>query len=129
MSVKLLTEHHLELLSLKDDVQARRSLHQSKFHTVGNHMSRLKFIMSEAVIRKMSQFLRCKGNNNLAWVCLYRVKIVFIVFPHFSVTHWRFNPHSSYSANQMFYWIHESAVIRSSCMLHTVVTIYLVHKV
>ena len=46
MSVKLLTEHHLEFLSLKGAVEARMSLHMSKCHIVGNHMSRL--IISKA---------------------------------------------------------------------------------
>ena len=41
MSVKLLTEHHLEFLAKKEAVQARLSLHLSKCHIVGNHMSRL----------------------------------------------------------------------------------------
>ena len=41
MTVKLLTEHHLEFLSLKGVAQARLSLHLSKCHIVGNHMSRL----------------------------------------------------------------------------------------
>ena len=42
MTVKLLTEHHLEFLSLKEAIQAHLSLHLSKGHIVGNHMSRLK---------------------------------------------------------------------------------------
>ena len=41
MSVKLLTEHHFEFLSLLEDAQARLSPHMSKCHIVGNHMSRL----------------------------------------------------------------------------------------
>ena len=41
MSVKLLTEHHLEFLSLKEAAQARLSQHLSKCHIVGNHMWRL----------------------------------------------------------------------------------------
>ena len=41
MSVKLLTEYHLEFLSLKEAAQVRLSLYLSKFHIVGNHMSRL----------------------------------------------------------------------------------------
>ena len=41
MSVKLLTEQHLEFLSLKSAAQARLSLPLSKCHIVGNHMSRL----------------------------------------------------------------------------------------
>ena len=41
MSVKLLTEHHLECLRLMEAVHARLSLYLSKCHIVGNHMSRL----------------------------------------------------------------------------------------
>ena len=41
MSLKLLTEHHLEFLCLKAAAQARLSLHKSIYHIVGNHMSRL----------------------------------------------------------------------------------------
>ena len=40
--VKLLTEHHFEFLSLKEAAQARLSLHLSKCHIFGNHVSRLK---------------------------------------------------------------------------------------
>ena len=38
MIVKLLTEHHLEFLSLKGAAEARLSLHMSKCHIVGNLM-------------------------------------------------------------------------------------------
>ena len=41
--VKLLIEYHLEFLSLKGAAQASLSLHLSKCHIVGNHMSRLIF--------------------------------------------------------------------------------------
>ena len=41
MTVKLLTEQNLELLSLTGAEQTRLSLHLSKCHIVGNHMSRL----------------------------------------------------------------------------------------
>ena len=41
MTVKLLTEHHLEFLSLKEATQAGLSLHLSKCHIDGNHVSRL----------------------------------------------------------------------------------------
>ena len=40
MTIKLLTEYHLELLK-KESAQARLSLHLSKCHIVGNHISRL----------------------------------------------------------------------------------------
>ena len=39
MIVKLLTEHHLEFLSLKEAAQAHLSLHLSKCQIVGNLMS------------------------------------------------------------------------------------------
>ena len=42
MTVKPLTEHDLEFLSLKEAAQAHLSLFMSKCHIVGNHMSRLK---------------------------------------------------------------------------------------
>ena len=42
MIVQLLTEHHLEFLSLKKKAaEARPSLHLSKCHIVGNHKQRL----------------------------------------------------------------------------------------
>ena len=41
MSVKLLTEHHLEFQGSKEAPQARLSLHLSKWHIVRKHMSRL----------------------------------------------------------------------------------------
>ena len=40
MNIELLTKHHLEFLSL----QACLSLFMSKYHIVGNRMSRLEFI-------------------------------------------------------------------------------------
>ena len=43
MIVKLLTENHLEFVSLKGVAQARLSLHLSKCHIVRNHMLRLIF--------------------------------------------------------------------------------------
>ena len=44
MTVDLLTEHHFEFISLKGGAsQARLSLHLSKCHINGNHMSRLKY--------------------------------------------------------------------------------------
>ena len=56
MSVKLLTEHHLEFLSLKETAQARLSLHLSKCHIVGNHMSRLNYSLSKLVFLHFSQY-------------------------------------------------------------------------
>ena len=41
MIVKLLTEHHLEFISLKEAAGARPSLHLSKCQIVGNLMPRL----------------------------------------------------------------------------------------
>ena len=44
MSVKLLIEHYFELLNLKEAAQAHLSLHITKCHIVGNHMSRLNYV-------------------------------------------------------------------------------------
>ena len=46
MSVQLLTEHHLEFLSLtgEEAADARPSLHMSKCNIVGNHMLWLNLI-------------------------------------------------------------------------------------
>ena len=43
MIVKLLTEHHLEFLSLKEAAEVLPSLHLSKCHIVGNNMPGLKY--------------------------------------------------------------------------------------
>ena len=43
MSVKLLTEHHFEILNLKDAAKTGLSLHLSKCHIVGIHMTQLIF--------------------------------------------------------------------------------------
>ena len=44
LTFKLLTEHHLEFLSLKGAAQARLSLRMSKCHIVGNLTSRLIYM-------------------------------------------------------------------------------------
>ena len=49
MSVKLLTENYLEFLSLKGATQARLSLHMSKCHIVGNHVTWLNHYMTTEV--------------------------------------------------------------------------------
>ena len=47
MSVELLTEHHLEFISLKAAAEARTSLHLSKCHSVRNFMHWLIYINYE----------------------------------------------------------------------------------
>ena len=44
LSVKLLTEHLLNFLAENGAAQDGLSLHLSKYHIVGNHMSELKFL-------------------------------------------------------------------------------------
>ena len=46
MTVKLLTEHHLEFLSFKGAAPARLSLHLLKCHIGGNHMLRLIYVLT-----------------------------------------------------------------------------------
>ena len=43
LTVKLLTEPQLRFLSLKEAAQTRLNLHLSRYHIVGNHVSRLIF--------------------------------------------------------------------------------------
>ena len=43
MIFKLLTEHHMQFLSLKKAAEARPSLHLSKCQIVGNPMRRLNY--------------------------------------------------------------------------------------
>ena len=49
MIVKLLTEHHLEFLSLKRGCRGSSDLHMSKCHIVGNLMHWLKCIEEHGV--------------------------------------------------------------------------------
>ena len=66
MTVKLLTEHYLEFLSLKGDAQARLSLHLLKCHIVGNHMSWLiiRTARGPAQNRRLSGGLSDLKHNN-----------------------------------------------------------------
>ena len=51
MSIKLLTAHHLESLSLKGGcTSSSESIHLSKCHIVGNHMSRLRYSCTLALV-------------------------------------------------------------------------------
>ena len=51
MSVRLLTEQYLELLSFKGGCRGSLSLHLSKCHIVGNHVPRLKCKFVKAMTR------------------------------------------------------------------------------
>ena len=55
MSVKLLTEHHLEFVSLKRGCTGSFDL--SKCHFVGNHMSRLNLITLHCLSRPFGRQL------------------------------------------------------------------------
>ena len=50
MTVKLLTEHHLEFLSLKEAAKARLSLHLSKCHIIENHMPLLNYNVGKSAV-------------------------------------------------------------------------------
>ena len=69
MSVKLLTENHLDVLSLKGTAQARLSLHLSKCHIVGNHMSRLKSLQQNPSghFNEMNGLIRYKKRRMLPY--------------------------------------------------------------
>ena len=72
MSVKLLTEHRLEFLSLKNAAQARLSLHLSKCHIVGKHMSWLKFF-TEASFLDLHLFI----SNDIVSTKIYDKRVEF----------------------------------------------------
>ena len=63
MTVKKLTDHHLEFLSLKGGCKARLSLHMSKCHIVGNHMSRLNYRVAEAGYQTSSCTIAMQGHS------------------------------------------------------------------
>ena len=57
MSVKLLTEHNLEFLSLTGDYRGSSESTLVKCHIVGNHMSRLKSYEFLSMFRYLQQLL------------------------------------------------------------------------
>ena len=72
MTVELLTEHHLELLSLKGDCTGWSESSLVKCHIVGNHMSRL--IYPCFVLKKLScvgQWLQQNKKHLLQGLLLY----------------------------------------------------------
>ena len=79
-----LTEHHLEFLSLKEAAKARLSLHLSKCHIFGNHLSRLNnavllFMLRSTHMRRIytRMYIRIYVNFDIVrdthvckfWVC------------------------------------------------------------
>ena len=75
MGVKLLTEHHLEFLSLKAGLQTRLSLHLSNCHIVGNHMSQLISFWKEETemmerIQKLTNLL--PESKHITWILSLR---------------------------------------------------------
>ena len=70
MTVTLLTEHHLEFLSLKEAAQAHLSLHLSKCHIVGNHMSRLilEFYFAQRITVLRLTELECTSQQQFSHV-------------------------------------------------------------
>ena len=65
MIVKLLTERHLEFLSLKGTAERRLSLHMSKCHIVGNHMTRLIFERMSLSQQKIWMHVVAQTGNNI----------------------------------------------------------------
>ena len=72
MSVKLLAEHHLEFLSFKGGCTGHLSLHLSKYHIVGNHISRLKLSVAGLQIRVLiiQINLLMSQSNRMLWVLI-----------------------------------------------------------
>ena len=65
---KLLTEHHLEFLSLKGGCRGSLSLHLSNCQIVGNHMSWLnllikRVLLNQELVPKRSHVLFCEAKK------------------------------------------------------------------
>ena len=62
MIVKLLTEHHLEFLSLKGGCSGSSESTLVKCHIVGNHMSRLNYVLFNQtyITHYHSLYLNCR---------------------------------------------------------------------
>ena len=65
MTLRLLTKHHLEFLSLKGGSEARMSLHLSKCHIVGNHMSWLIYIRNSTIWKRDSSEIERTYRENV----------------------------------------------------------------
>ena len=63
MIVKLLTEHHLEFLSLKGGYRRSSEYTLVKCHIAGNHMSRLKYSKRINISKGLN--LNNVGRNNI----------------------------------------------------------------
>ena len=70
MAFKLLTDQHLEFLSLNEATQAQMSLHLSKCHTVGNHMARLNFFSKRLYKpQKLNKKVKYHGTMTASVLC------------------------------------------------------------
>ena len=58
MIVKLLTEHHLEFLSLKGDCTTSSEFTMSKCHIVGNHMLRINYLRLTQMHHPLNTYMR-----------------------------------------------------------------------
>ena len=88
MTVKLLTERHLEFLSIKGAAQAHLILHLSKCHIVGNHMPRLNYLLFNCI--------DFNNNGNYHFECFLFVSF-FVVWLKLSVEVWCCNENHSKS--------------------------------
>ena len=86
MIVKLLTEHHLEFLSLKGDCTGSLSLHMSKCHIVGNLMHWLTALICTSTCYPVhtqdsicnNGTRRCKGNRVAPDQLVSRSQLIWI---------------------------------------------------
>ena len=74
-----MTEHHLEFLSLKEAAQARLSLHLSKCHIIGNHMSRLKCVWGSVSLQQLHLYGHKQQKASLTITDNNRKVIILIV--------------------------------------------------
>ena len=81
MTVKLLTEHHLEFLGLKGGSQARLNLQLSKCHIVGNP---IHWLISYHFVNVHNASFRIRDNvSKLSLLCVGTRKSNMAVFNFF----------------------------------------------
>ena len=84
MGVKVLIEHLLEVLSLKEVAHARLSLFMSKCHIVGNHMSQLQG-SKIALVRSYLRVPQAAGQVKILVfllkkiICFPYIPIIFVI--------------------------------------------------
>ena len=88
MTVKLLSEQHLECLSYKEATQARLSLFMSKCHIVANHMTRLTWSIPMDLKHGIIKGLQCAYLLHLHMESFVFVLLLYLSCSRFAFYSW-----------------------------------------